>query len=56
MRVKKIISKSKDGKRVEVIAEDDGKLRTLHLQASGGKWTYLGFDEKGNRILKPIQL
>ena len=46
MRVKKIISKSDDKKRMEVIAEEGGKLKTLHLKASGKEWMYCaGKDE-----------
>lgn len=57
MRVKKIISKSKDGQRMEVIAEDaEGKLQTLHLQRCGGEWIGLVPNNKGEKIPEIVNL
>ena len=41
MKIKKVISKSPDGQRMEVIAENEhGLLRTLHLHRFKSGWRY----------------
>lgn len=41
MKLEKIISKSKDGNRMEIIARDDFKnLKTLHVYRHSKGWRY----------------
>ena len=57
MKVTKIISKSKDGKRMEVIAEVyDGRLKTVHIQKHPKDWRFCAGYEKGQMILRKIEL
>ena len=56
MKVKKIISKSKDGKRMEVIATDGNFLHTFHVQKHQKDWKYCAGYEKGRMILRSIEL
>ena len=56
MKLKKIISKSKDGKRMEVIAEVyKGRLKTVHIQKHQKDWKYCAGYEKGRMILGSIK-
>jgi len=56
VRVKKIISKSKDGDRMEVIAEDYHKnLKTLHVQRRSKKWKFCTGYRKGKLVLGVMQ-
>jgi len=57
MKIKKVISKSKDGNRMEVIAEGQGGyLCTLHIHRHSDGWKYhAGRDRKGQPILKLIE-
>ena len=56
MKLKKIISKSKDGNRMEAITEHgEGILRTRHLHKGGdGKWRYFDRYEKGRQIFRKL--
>ena len=59
MEVKQIISKSKSGNRMEVIAEEDKVQRTLHIckdnDALITAWRYFaGCDDKGKKVFLPI--
>lgn len=60
MKLIKIISKSKDGNRMEVTAENRGILRTLHIRRhEDNKWYFfMRFDETEKPIFKifePLQ-
>jgi len=56
MRVKEIISKSRDGDRMEVIAEDYHKnLKTIHVQRYSKKWKFCTGYSKGQIILGVMQ-
>jgi len=56
MKLEKIISKSKDGNRMEIIARDDFKnLKTLHVHRYSKGWKYcVGYkdDQPISRQLK----
>ena len=56
MIVNKIISKSRDGNRMEVIGKEDKVQRTLHIHKEyKNVWRYFaGCDNKGNKIYLPI--
>jgi len=57
MKIKKIISKSKDGNRMEVIAGSyHGNLKTHHIHRHQKDWKYLAGYEKGRMILRTIEL
>ena len=57
MKVKKIISKSKDGNKMEVIAEVyHGNLKTFHIHRHSKKWKFFAGYEKNQPILKAIEL
>ena len=56
MKLRKIISKSKDGEKMEVIATDGNFLRTLHIQKHQKDWKYCAGYEKGRMILGKIEL
>jgi len=56
MNLRKIISKSKDGNRMEVIATDGNFLHTLHIQKHQKDWKYCAGYEKGRMILRKIEL
>jgi hypothetical protein len=57
MIVKKIISKSKDGNRMEVIAKEDKVLKTLHIHKENNIWRYFaGYDKKDTKIYLPIAI
>ncbi len=57
MKIKKIISKSKDENRMEVIAEDaHGNLRTLHIQRYSKDWKYCDGHQDNRPILKSISV
>ena len=51
MKVRKIISKSKDENRMEVIGEDDNGLHTLHINKKGGVWNYVADKTDGGAKL-----
>ena len=51
MKVRKIISKSKNGNRMEVIGEDDNGLHTLHINKKGGVWNYVADKTDGGAKL-----
>ena len=56
MKVKKIISKSKDGEKMEVIAEVyNGRLKTVHIQKHSKDWKFCAGYEKGRMILRSIE-
>ena len=55
MKVKQIISKSKYGHRMEVIAKDDNGLYTLHIHRGNDIWKYfVCYDKNGNKVFSPI--
>jgi len=55
MMVKKIISKSKGGNRMEVIAKEDNIQKTLHIRQENNTWRYFaGCDAKGKKVFLPI--
>lgn len=55
MNIIQIISKSKDGTRMQIIAKDENRLKTLHIHAGkGAEWRYCKeYDYKEG---KPIAL
>ena len=55
MKVKQIISKSKNGNRMEVIAKEGDIQKTLHIHQKNKVWRYFdGCDKKGNRVFSII--
>jgi len=56
MKLIQIISKSKDGNRMEVIAKEPFQIqKTLHIRKENNIWRYFaGCDEKGNKVYLPI--
>ena len=57
MIIKKIISKSRDGNRMEVIAKEDKVLKTLHIHKENNIWRYFaGYDKKDTKIYLPIAI
>lgn len=57
MKVKRIISKSKNEDRMEVIAEEGNIQKTLHIHQENSIWRYFaGCDKKGNKIFLPINV
>lgn len=53
MKVKRIISKSKSGKQMEVITTDDNK--THHIHKERGVWRCLvASDKEGRKVYAPI--
>ena len=55
MKVQRIISKSKNGRRMEVIC-DDGKTRHIHLNRGDSRtyWTYR--DDRKDDVFLPIEV
>lgn len=49
MKIAKVISKSKNGRKMEVIGVDnDGVKRTLHVHKKASEWLYsIGVDARG---------
>lgn len=41
MKLKQIISKSRNGNRMEVIGKDDDGLHTLHIRKEHNIWKYV---------------
>ena len=61
MMVKQIISKSKGGNRMEVIAIEDNILRTLHIHKNNDSliatWRYFaGCLKNGTKIFLPVSI
>jgi len=56
MEVKQIISKSKSGNRMEVIAKEPFQIqKTLHIRKENNIWRYFaGCDDKGKKVFLPI--
>lgn len=55
MKVKQIISKSKSGNQMEVIATEDNK--TLHIRKEYSVWKYFVCeDKKGVKVYAPITI
>ena len=55
MIVKRIISKSRKGNRMEVIAKEGDIQKTLHIHQENKVWRYFdGCDKKGNRVFSII--
>ena len=55
MKLIKIISKSRDGNQMEVVAKEDKAQKTLHIRRVNDVWRYLaGKDEKGNKVFEVI--
>ena len=57
MKVVKIISESKDGSRMEVIAKEDGTRKTLHIHREYNVWKYfVGLNKEGRKVFSPITI
>jgi len=61
MKVKQIISKSKNGNRMEIIATEDNVQRTLHIRKNNDAlitgWRYFaGCLRNGTKIYLPISI
>jgi len=57
MRVERIISKSRDGNRMEVIGRDADGRRTLHLHRKNDVWRYsVGYDREDKQVFLPIKV
>lgn len=57
MKVKQIISKSKNENRMEVIAKDNSTLQTLHIHRKNNIWKYfVCCDKKGNKVFSIITI
>ena len=55
MKVTKIISKSQDRSRMEVIAKEGDTLKTLHIRQENKIWRYfVGEDKQGKKVFSPI--
>ena len=55
--LKRIISKSRSGKRMEVIAKEGDTQQTLHLRQAGNVWRYFaGKDKNGKKVFAPITI
>ena len=55
MKVRQVISKSRDGNRMEVIAREGNDQRTLHIHQKRNEWRYFaGEDKNGKKIFLPI--
>ena len=56
MKLIQIISKSKDGNRMEIIAKEPFQIqKTLHIRKENNIWRYFaGRDDKGNKVYLPI--
>lgn len=57
MKLKQIISESRNGNRMEVIGKDDDGLHTLHIRKEYSNWKYLAaIDNKGNKLFSNITI
>ena len=57
MEVKQIISKSKDGNKMEVIGKEDGTQKTLHICREYDVWKYfVGYNKEGKKVFSPITI
>ena len=57
MKVKRIISESRNGNQMEVIAEEDDIQKTLHIHKENGVWRYFaGCDKEGKKVFLPINV
>ena len=57
MIVKRIISKSRNGNRMEVIAEENNIQKTLHIHQENNVWKYFaGLSQEGKKIFSPINI
>ena len=58
MKFKQIISKSRDGNKMEIIAEENKVLKTLHVhKESKNTWRYFaGCNNKETKIFLPITI
>ena len=54
MKLKQIISKSKKGNRMEIIAEEDNMQRTLHIRKENNIWRFFAGCNKGKKVFSPI--
>lgn len=55
MKVKQVISETKDGRRMEVIGKEDNTQKTLHIHKENRGWSYfVGEDKKGKKVFAPI--
>ena len=56
MEIKQIISKSQDGNRMEVVAENNDNLQTLHIhKGPNNQWNYYYGLEENRPIFKLIK-
>jgi len=58
MELIKIISKSRKGNRMEIIAKEPFQIpKTLHIHKENNIWRYFaGRDNKGNKLFFPITI
>ena len=57
MRLVQVISKSRDGTRMEIIARDSDTQRTLHLCRKNDIWKYfVGCDREDKKVFLPITI
>lgn len=56
MKLIKIISESKSGNRMEVIAEEDNIRRTLHIHKENNVWKYFAGCYKDKKVFFPITI
>jgi len=57
MKVKRIISKSRNGNRMEVIAEEGDIQKTLHIYQENSVWKYFaGCNKEGKKVFLPINI
>ena len=55
MKVVKVISKSRNGSRMEVIAKEGSTHQTLHIHKGNEIWRYfVGEDKTGKKVFLPI--
>jgi len=56
MKLKQIISKGKNGNRMEIIAKEPFQVqKTLHIRKENNTWRYFaGCDAKGKKVFLPI--
>ena len=55
MKVIKVISKSPNEKRMEVIAKEGDTQKTLHIRQEHEVWKYfVGHDKNGKKVFSPI--
>ena len=57
MKVVKVISKSRNGRQMEVIGEDEEYYGTLHIHRQSKRWTYFkGLNDHNEPIFRAIEV